>query len=955
MQSCGDVDMSYSYELRHNMWFGLLGPLLVRGEDAELPVPAAKQRVLLAALLLTPRQVVPSARLAELIWDGVPPRGSDVTLRSYIKRLRHILGSAGRERIVTAAGGYLIEVTDDELDITQYTALCSSARAAVDAGTWQQASELLGRAHHLWRGNPLADIPCRALHQTEVPRLEQLKMQVTQWRIEAELQQGQYGKVLPELHALTAEYPLREPFHRQLMIALYQSGCQADALAAYRRARSILVSEIGVEPGPDLQLVHERILAGGHDLVAVPGPSLAVMAARRPAAPRHLPPPVLNFAGRGAEIRQLTGIQRQGSAGGGTVIAVISGPAGVGKTALAVRWAHQIAESFPDGQLYLNLNGFGPAGVPVSESESIGRVLEALQVPPARIPPSLDGRRGLYRTLLAERRILMVLDNARDAEQVRPLLPGAGGSLVVVTSRSPMTSLVALEGARTLTLSVLTESEARELLAQRLGAQRIAAERVATDQLISSCARLPLALAIAAALVATRPGESLAVVAAAIGPADSRLDVLNAGDASTNLRAVFDWSYQTLTTRAAWLFRVLAEHPGPDISRPAAASLAGLPPAQASAALTELAGLHLLSETSPNRFGFHDLGRLYAAERLHALDSPGERRAAGHRMLDYYLGAARNAARAMSPARQLPELGSPAAGTQPEELADEKDATAWLKAEHHVLMRVISYAADADFDTHAWQLPWALTDFLDRNGHWHDFAASQRIALAAAIRLNDLSAQALANRYIGRACFQLQELDDALDHLGRAIDLRRQLGEPVGEAGVLIDICRVHGGRGQPDEALLCARHALSLYQSAQNRVGEAFALNAVGWYHALLGTYDEALDGCTKALELCAQFDCGIAQGHAWHSIGFIHKQMGDPAEAIKSYERALSTYRQLGDRYAEGRTLGDLGDASYALNDLPATRQLWQDALAILDELDHPDGDQLRAKIAELPEAQS
>jgi DNA-binding SARP family transcriptional activator/tetratricopeptide (TPR) repeat protein len=930
------------------MWFGMLGRLQVRLGDREMPVSSAKQRVLLAALLLTPGQAVSSARLCELVWDGRPPRRSAVTLRSYTMRLRQALGPAGGSRIVTTGHGYLIEATEGEVDLTHYAAICGRGEAAVSACEWEQAAELLTQAESLWRGNPLADIPCQELQVAEVPRLEQLRLQAIQWRIEADLQLGHCGRLVPELHALVAQHPLREPFHYQLMTALFRCGRRADALAAYRQARGVLVREIGIEPGSDLWLLHQRILAGDPEPSGAPGPVSPVVPASPRPSPRQLPAPVPNFVGRASELQELAGLLSASTAAHGpTMIAVIGGAAGVGKTALAVYWAHQAAGSFPDGQLYLNLNGFGPTGPPVTQADAVSRILEAMQVPLARIPPSLDGRIGLYRTLLSERRTLIVLDNAKDAEQVRPLLPGGAGSLVLVTSRSPLTGLVALEGARAITLSVLTEPEARQMVAQRLGIGRTAADRAATDQLIDACARLPLALAIAAALVATRPGQSLTTVASNLSRADNRLDVLNTGEATTNLRAVFYWSYQALTSTAARMFRLLAEHPGPDISVTAAAGLAGLSSARAGEALTELTDSHLINEHAHGRFAFHDLLRLYAAEMLTALDSPAERHAASQRMLDHYLHTARNAARAISPTRDLLDLEPAVPGANPENLADEDQAIAWLKAEHQVLMRAIVHAADAGSDVHAWQLPWALTDFLDRGGHWSAFAASQRTALAAARRLGDVAAQAHAHRYIGRACLQLQDLDDALDHLTRALELRRQLGEPAGEAGLSLDLCRVHEQRGDFDQALRSAQRGLSLFQSAQHRTGEALALNSVGWYHALRQNYPEALSYCGQALELCVELDFKLAEGHTWHSLGFVHQHMGQPARASACYGRALDIYRQLVDRYNESRVLTDLGDVFHAAGDLPAARRAWRDALAILNDLDHPDGDQLRTKI--------
>jgi DNA-binding SARP family transcriptional activator len=441
------------------MWFGLIGPLLVRHDDVAVIVPAAKQRILLAALLLAPGSVVSSARLTELAWNGEPPAGAAVTLRSYIGRLRRALGPAG-QRIVTADHGYLINVAEDEVDLPSYARLCGKGEAALRAGCWQEAVELLDEAERLWRGSPLSDIPCQALQDAEVHPLEQLRQLATQWQVEADLQLGHFSKVVPQLYALTAEHPLLEPFHYQLMIALYRSGRKADALAAYRQARGVLVREIGFEPGPELQLLHQRILAGDADLAAPAGP-LAAAAPPPAAVPRQLPSPAANFVGRTAELDHLTALLEAGTARRGTVIALVTGAAGVGKTTLALRWAHQVAASFPDGQIFLNLNGFGPSGPPVTEGEAVTCMLEALQVSAAGMPATHDGRVGLYRTLLSQRRMLIVLDNAKNADQVRALLPGGGGCVVVITSRSPLPGLIALDDARGLTLAMLTEAEAR--------------------------------------------------------------------------------------------------------------------------------------------------------------------------------------------------------------------------------------------------------------------------------------------------------------------------------------------------------------------------------------------------------------------------------------------------------------------------------------------------------------
>jgi tetratricopeptide (TPR) repeat protein/transcriptional regulator with XRE-family HTH domain len=663
--------------------------------------------------------------------------------------------------------------------------------------------------------------------------------------------------------------------------------------------------------------------------------------------PRQLPSPLPHFVGRSDELRELNNLLTGSLGSGATKVVAIRGTAGVGKTALAVYWAHRVAERFPDGQLFLNLNGYGPAGSPVAPLDAVSRLLEALQTPLARMPSSLDGRIGLYRSLVSYRSILIVLDNGKDADQVRPLLPAGGGCFVLVTSRSPMTGLVALDGARALNLKVFTDTEARCMVAARLAIAETSADSAVVERLIGACARLPLAMAIATALISSSPEQSLAGAAGDLTSGGNWLDALNTGEESGDLRSVFRWSYQALSPLAARMFRLLAEHPGPDIAVGAAASLAGITPAQARRALTELTDAHLVELAVPGRFAVHDLLRLYATEQLRFVDSPPDRRAAGQRMLDHYLHAAVRAAHAISPTRELVQLVPPAPGSQPEAFSGKDEAMAWLKAEHQVMMRATVYAPDAGFDVHAWKLAWALTDFLDRTGHWHDWVTVQRAALAAATRLGDMGAQAHAHRYLGRACFQLREFDEALEHLHRALELRRLLGDASGEAGVSVDLGRLHEQRGEFGQALRSAQAGLRLYRYAQHRVGEAVTLNAVGWYQALQGNYSVALSYCTDAVELCAQLGHKIAEGQSWDSLGYIHLHMGQSAQAVACYRKSVDNLRQIDHHYDESRALTHLGDAHKAAGDLAAARLAWQQALAILDDLDREEADQLRAKI--------
>jgi tetratricopeptide (TPR) repeat protein len=685
-------------------------------------------------------------------------------------------------------------------------------------------------------------------------------------------------------------------------------------------------------------------------------PVLAAVARRsalmpRPAAvPAQLPGDVGGFAGRDQPLAWLDGLLASAAGGrpAAVVISAVSGTAGVGKTALAVHWAHRVAHRFPDGQLYVNLRGFDPGGQVMAPAEAVRGFLDALDVPAERIPPSLDAQAGLYRSLLAGRRVLVVLDNARDAEQVRPLLPGTPTALVVVTSRNQLSGLVAVDGAHPLMLDLLTEAEARELLARRLGPDRLAAEPDAVAQIIGCCARLPLALTIAAAR-AEQSGFPLATLAAELDKASGRLDALDAGDAVSRVRAVFSWSYIALEPAAARLFRLLGLHPGPDISAAAAASLAAHPPAEMRRMLAELTRASLLTEHTPGRYAFHDLLRAYAAELAYTHDPADQRRAAVGRMLDHYVHTAHAAARLLDPARDPITLARPHPDVVPERPVDHRQALAWLTAEHPVLLAAVRLAAEAGFDIHTWQMAWALHTFLDRRGHWHDLTTNWQTALPAARRLNEPAAQAYAHRRLASAHTRLGRYPDAHTNLAQALDLYSHSGDHTGQARTHNALCFLWERQGRPERALDHAQQALALYRAAGHRRGQAVTLSQVGWYHALLGDYQQALTCCQQALTLQQELGERWGEAHTWDSLGYSHHHLAHHAQAADCYQRALCLFRDLGDRYWEANILTRLGDTYHADGD-PAARTAWQHALDILTDLNHPDTHAIRAKLHHL-----
>jgi DNA-binding SARP family transcriptional activator/tetratricopeptide (TPR) repeat protein len=942
------------------LWIGLIGPLSVRRDDEEVPVTAARQRAVLAVLAARAGQVVSFDELAELIWDGAPPSGARCTVRGYVKRLRQVLGPELAGRLVTRAPGYALEVADDELDLLTFDRLCTDGGAAARAGAWQRAAQLLGEALLLWRGQPLADIGAESLRDTLLPRLESQRLQAIESRTQAGLALGQHRELVAGLIELTAAHPLRERFWAQLMLALYRCGRQGEALAAYQRARQVLTAELGVEPGPELRRLQERILAAEPGLIPAsplpdPDPGAAPVAPPSAIVPRQLPAAASHYVGRAGELAALDELARLARARSGSlVIPVINGSAGVGKTALAVHWAHRVAGHFPDGQFYVNLRGFDPAEKPTDPAEAVRGFLGALQFPAEQIPGSPDGQAALYRSLIAGRRMLIVLDNARDSGQVRPLLPGSPGCVVLVTSRNRLSGLVAADGAHPITLDVLSRDEAGELLSRRIGPQRAAREPDAVSELAGVCARLPLALTIAAARTLSRPDRSLSSLICELQDARRRLDELEAGDPATSVRAVFSWSYRKLSGSAARMFRLLGVHPGPDITAAAAASLAGAGPDPARAALAELADAHLLSEAGTGRFALHDLLRAYAAEQARSSDSEESRREAMHRVLDHYLHTAHTAALALAPRRNPISLDPHRAGVIPERPATPDEALAWFETEHRVLLAAVAAAAEARSDSHAWQLPWALADFLDRHGHWNDYVLTQQTALKASQRLGDLSGQAHAHHDLGHAHVALGQYNQAHSHLGQALAQHARLGDRAGEARAHLDISTVLARQARYREAVGHDQQGLRLFRAAGHDHGVARALNSLGWDLAHLGEdVPTAIAYCLEALRRLSELGDRYGEAAVWHTLGYAHDRAGHYGEAADCYQHTLGLLKVSDDPCHVAETLTALGDSRRAAGDLAAARTAWERALAIVGTMHHPDAARLRAKLDELSTA--
>ena len=928
----------------------LLGAVDLVSAGGQVPLGPAKQRALLAALAVDAGRPVSSATLIDRIWDDSTPADARNVLHTYVARVRGVLARAqeGTEAVVRLerrSDGYQLVADPDVVDLQRFRAAVERSRALDPTAPGRAA--VLREGLDLWRGDPLGGVAGSWAERVRQTLRQQRLDAVADWA-GAELAGGHHDMVIERLRELVLENPLAEELTAHLLRALEAAGRHPEALDIYAKARQRIAEEIGSEPGPALQALYQRVLR--HRPPAPATQSTVVTAPRPgPPGPAQLPRDIAGFAGRRADLERLdTATAQLASQPTAVVICGLWGTAGVGKTTLAVHWAQRSRDRFPDGQLYVDLRGFDPAGSPMSPAEAVRGFLDALAVPPQRMPSGVEAQAALYRSLIAHRRMMVLLDNARDADQVRPLLPGAPGCLVLVTSRNQLMSLVATEGLQPITLDLLTQAEARQLLALRVGAARVAAEPEAVDRLIARGARLPLALAIIAARAMIDPDRALAALADDLSVCTTGLDPLDPGDAASDLRRVFSWSYRTLSEPAARLFRLLGLHPGRDMPEPSAASLAGLPLAEVRPLLAELTRANLVDRLPGLRYRYHDLLRAYAAELALTVEPVEEQRAAQRRMLDHYLGTAVGAAQRIQVGRQTVDLVTPASGVTVQPLADAAEAMAWFTAERAALTAMVRDAGGAGFDAHVWQLAWSMRDYLDRAQLADDQVATGEAGLAAAERLGDRAAQADAHRSMVRMHTVAGRHDAATRHAEAAVALYADLGDHVGLARMHMSLGVLAIRQGDQPRSLGHNREALTLFALAEHAQGQANAHNNIASNLLEFGDGDGALHHGQQALALARE--CGDRWGEAGiqDSLAHAYLTLGQPERAVPHARYALDLMRQLGDRYHEAMALCRLAEA---VGDRDEAAAALSTAADILEELGHDEALSVRARAMAMP----
>jgi DNA-binding SARP family transcriptional activator len=920
--------------------FRLLGPLEAwTGEDWEA-IGAPKQRSILATLLLHPGEPVSTDLLIDEAWPSGPPAKAGNLVSVYVHHLRRLIGDAEGQVLITRAPGYQVVLGPGALDADQFDGLVAAGRGALAGAEPARAVDLLTEALGCWRGRALADVPPTQLITAEAGRLEESRVVAVELRAEASIACGRHAEVVPELGRLVADWPLREKLWVLLMVALVGAGRQAEALEVYARARTVIADELGVDPGRELQQLYQQILNadGDQTLITLPQPAPRTAgAAYQP--PAQLPADLTDFTGRGGQVDRLRGLLAGSGAGsnpGAVRVAIVVGAGGLGKTALAVHTAHLLASEFPDGQLYANLHG---ATQPTDPAEVLAWFLRALGAEPAQIPLEEEERAAHFRTRLTGKRVLIVLDDARDAAQVRPLLPGSASAAVLVTARRRMPELA---GSKVLDLDILPPEEARTLFVLVAGEERADAEPAATDDVLAACAGLPLAIRIGGARLAARGSWTVRTLADRLADERSRLDELKAGNLA--VRASFEVSFASLPgpeapggVDPARAFRLLGLWTGSSISLPAAAALLGDDEDPAADALDVLVDANLLESRGPERFRFHDLLRVYAADRARSQETEEAQQAAITRLLTWYLHTTEAAASVISPRHTRVPLEPSPDGVQPLSFGSLDEALDWCEQERAGLTAAVRMAAEGGLHEIAWKLPAAAMSFYFRRGYWGEWVATHETGLASARILGDRESEAWMLNNLGMA-YGRQRMPQAVDYFEQALAIYRDLGDVRGESRAATNVANAYFDLSRFGEALEAGRRSLAIQRRANKRYGEGIALDVIGCACRALGRFSEAVDYLREALAIFRELGDRMTEADALSDLGEAYLGLDRVDEAIGSLRESVAIWEDIGDRHGQASTLQRLARAQQLVGEADQARASLLDALRLFEELgDH------------------